>query len=250
MGKRGRGEEGKGKGGVCRVTPSAAPPFPFNLFPSSPFTPSLALLLCLSLLLSGCGARRAPNPARIFESARARKDKRPLIVIPGILGSQIVNRKTGEVVWPSVFRSDVDGLSLPTPPDLEANRDSLEASKIVDVARLAKLAPEVYVYHYLLRALTDYGGYREGDWDNPPEGGDRDTFYVFAYDWRRDNVESARMLVRRVEALKLKLGRPDLRFNIVAHSMGGLVARYAAMYGDRDLAPDDATPQPTWAGAR
>ena len=57
------------------------------------------------------------------------------------------------------------------------------------MAKLAKLAPEVYVYHYPLRALTDYGGYREGDWDNPPEGGDRDTFYVFAYDWRRDNVD-------------------------------------------------------------
>ena len=119
----------------------------------------------------------------------------------------------------------------------------------MDVAKLAKIAPEVYVYHYLLRALTDFGGYREGDWESPPEGGDRDTFYVFAYDWRRDNVESARLLARRVEALKIKLGRPDLRFNVVAHSMGGLVARYAAMYGDRDLAPEGVAPRPTWAGA-
>jgi pimeloyl-ACP methyl ester carboxylesterase len=199
---------------------------------------------------AGCGARRTPNLARIFESAQGRKGKRPLIVIPGILGSRIVNRRTGEVVWPSAFRSDVDGLSLPTTPDLPANRDDLVAARIVETAKLAKLAPEVYVYHYLLRALTDYGGYREGDWDNPPEGGDRDTFYVFAYDWRRDNVESARLLVRRIEALKLRLNRPDLRFNIVAHSMGGLVARYAAMYGDRDLAPDGSAPQPDWAGSR
>jgi pimeloyl-ACP methyl ester carboxylesterase len=202
-----------------------------------------------SILFAGCGARRTPNLARIFESARARRGKRPLIVIPGILGSRIVNRRTGEVVWPSAFRSDVDGLSLPTTPDLAANRDELVAERIVETAKLAKLAPEVYVYHYLLRALTDYGGYREGDWDDPPEGGDRDTFYVFAYDWRRDNVESARLLARRVEALKLKLGRPDLRFNVVAHSMGGLVARYAAMYGDRDLTPEGSGPRPTWAGA-
>jgi transposase InsO family protein len=202
-----------------------------------------------SILFAGCGARRTPNLGRIFESARERRGKRPLIVIPGILGSRIVNRRTGEVVWPSAFRSDVDGLSLPATPDLDANRDDLVASRIVETAKLARLAPEVYVYHYLLRALTDYGGYREGDWDNPPEGGDRDTFYVFAYDWRRDNVESARLLVRRVEALKLRLGRPDLRFNIVAHSMGGLVARYAAMYGDRDLAAEGEMPRPDWAGA-
>ncbi|HVF66741.1 MAG TPA: hypothetical protein VM914_03705, partial [Pyrinomonadaceae bacterium] len=216
-------------------------------------TRHLSLVTLLVALATGnlsCGARRTPNLARIFESARERRGKRPLIVIPGILGSQIVNRRTREVVWPSVFRSDVDGLSLPTTPDLGANDDGLEASKIVDVAKLAKLAPEVYVYHYLLRALTDFGGYREGEWENPPEGGDRDTFYVFAYDWRRDNVESARLLARRVESLKQKLGRPDLRFNIVAHSMGGLVARYAAMYGDQDLAPEGVPPQPDWAGAR
>src|ERR671920_1361189 len=198
-----------------------------------------------SILFAGCGARRTPNLARIFESARARRGKRPLIVIPGILGSRIVHRRTGEVVWPSVFRSDVDGLSLPATPDLEANRDELVAARIVEAAKLGgKFGPEVYVYHHLIRALEEYGGYREGDWDSPPEGGDRDTFYVFAYDWRRDNVESARQLAKRVEALKLKLGRPDLRFNVVAHSMGGLVARYAAMYGDRDLPGAGEAPRP------
>jgi pimeloyl-ACP methyl ester carboxylesterase len=206
------------------------------------------VLLCVPLL-GACGARRTPSLERIFEGARERKGKRPVIVIPGILGSRIVNRKTGEVVWPSAFRSDVDGLSLPTTPDLASNRDELVAAKIVDVAKLAKLAPEVYVYHNLLRALEDYGGYREGDWDDPPPDGERDTFYVFPYDWRRDNVESARLLVARVQALKLKLGRPDLRFNVLAHSMGGLVARYAAMYGDRDLPPEGAEPLPDWSGA-
>jgi pimeloyl-ACP methyl ester carboxylesterase len=210
---------------------------------------NVALLITLTFL-PGCGARRTPDLGRIFAGVRERKGKRPVIVIPGILGSRIVNRTTSEVVWPSVFRSDVDGLSLPTTPDLAANRDELVAARIIEAAQLAgKFGPEVYVYYYLIRALEDYGGYREGDWANPPEGGDQDTFYVFAYDWRRDNVESARLLVKRVEALKLKLGRPDLRFNIVAHSMGGLVARYAAMYGDKDLPPEGAAPQPDWAGA-
>src|SRR5215211_5251339 len=201
------------------------------------------------ILFSGCGARRVPDLGRIFAGVRERKGKRPVIVIPGVLGSRIVNRRTGEVVWPSVFRSDVDGLSLPATSDLAGNRDELVAARIVEAARLAKIAPEVYVYHHLLRALEDYGGYREGDWANPPEGGDQDTFYVFSYDWRRDNVESARLLVKRVEALKLKLGRPDLRFNVVAHLMGGLVARYAAMYGDRDLPAEGDAPRPDWAGA-
>src|SRR5438270_9078912 len=91
----------------------------------------ITFIVALAMMTQGCGARRTPNLQRIFEGARVRKGKRPVIVIPGILGSRIVNRKTGEVVWPSVFRSHVDGLSLPTTPNLDANRDDLVASKIV-----------------------------------------------------------------------------------------------------------------------
>jgi pimeloyl-ACP methyl ester carboxylesterase len=203
----------------------------------------------LAVLSVGCGARRTPDLERIFAASRERVGKRPVIVIPGVLGSQMVNRRTGEVVWPSAFRSSVDGLGLPTTPDLAANRDDLVAGKILETAKLARIAPELYVYHGLLEALRRYGGYREGDWESPAADGDRDTFYVFSYDWRRDNVETARELFRRVEALKSRLGRADLRFNVVAHSMGGLVARYAAMYGDRDLPPEGVEPRPTWEGA-
>ena len=210
----------------------------------------LLIVLCaLAPLLSSCGARRTPNLARIFAEARTRTGKRPVIVIPGILGSQLVNEETGEVAWPSAFRASDDGLSLPMTADLAQNRDKLVARKIVDTLRLSRLVPEVYVYHELLEALRNYGGYREGDWSNPFEGGDRDAYYVFPYDWRRDNVETARELIGRIEALKRKLNRPDLRFNIVAHSMGGLVARYAAMYGDADLPAAGVEPVPDWAGA-
>lgn len=202
------------------------------------------------LLTTGCAARRTPDLERIFARARERSGKRPIIVIPGILGSRLVNRKTGEEVWPSAFRSSDDDLSLPISGDLSGNRDDLVAAQIVVTAKLARLAPvEIYVYYELLEALERYGGYRAGDWINPPPGGDQDTFYVFPYDWRRDNVETARELVGRIEELKRKLNRPDLRFNIVAHSMGGLVARYAAMYGDADLPTEGAPPRPTWAGA-
>lgn len=211
----------------------------------------ITLVVALTAASVGCGARRTPDLERIFAPARARKDKLPVIVIPGILGSQLMNRQTREIVWPSAFRSSTDGLSLPTTPDLASNRDELVAERIVVTAKLARLAPDIYVYYELLNALRRFGNYRDGDWQNPPADGDRDTFYVFPYDWRRDNVESAQLLFRRVEELKQKLGRPDLRFNIIAHSMGGLVARYTAMYGDADLPADDAlAPQPTWAGAR
>lgn len=134
-------------------------------------------------------------------------------------------------------------------PNLASNRDDLVPGKIIETLRLARVLPEVYVYKDLLEALRRYAGYREGDWENPGADDYRDTFYVFSYDWRQDNVSNARMLVRRIERLKTKLQRPDLKFNVLAHSMGGLIARYGAMYGDADLPDGDGPIQPTWAGA-
>ena len=134
-------------------------------------------------------------------------------------------------------------------PDLASNRDDLVPGKIVETVRLARVLPEVYVYRDLLDALRRYAGYRDGDWENPGADGYQDTFYVFAYDWRQDNVSNARELIRRIVRLKARLQRPTLKFTVVAHSMGGLIARYAAMYGDNDLPDGDGPIQPSWAGA-
>ena len=134
-------------------------------------------------------------------------------------------------------------------PDLASNRDDLVPGKIIETVKLARVLPEVYVYRDLLEALRRYAGYRHGDWENPTADGYQDTFYVFPYDWRQDNVSNARELVRRIVRLKTRLQRPDLKFTIVAHSMGGLIARYAAMYGDADLPDGDGPIQPSWAGA-
>jgi pimeloyl-ACP methyl ester carboxylesterase len=197
---------------------------------------------------SACiSARRTPNLEHIFATARARTGKRPVIVIPGVLGSELINPKTGETVWPSAFRTSQEG--LPISPDLADNHDDLVAGKIIETVKLARVLPEVYVYRDLLEALRRYAGYRQGDWENPAADAYQDTFYVFPYDWRQDNVRNARELVRRIERLKTRLQRPDLRFNVVAHSMGGLIARYAAMYGDADLPGGDGPIQPTWVGA-
>ena len=209
----------------------------------------LLALLALSQFSCLSSPSRIPNLEQIFAGVRERHGKRPIIIIPGILGSELVHRKTGEVAWPRLLGVARNQLPLPMTPDLAANRDDLVPGKIIESVSFAKILPEVYVYRGLLEALRKYAGYKDGNWDNPGADGDKDTVYTFPYDWRRDNVETARELIVRIETLKQKLNRPDLRFNIIAHSMGGLVARYAAMYGDADLPKDGVAPAPNWAGA-
>jgi pimeloyl-ACP methyl ester carboxylesterase len=69
--------------------------------------------------------------------------------------------------------------------------------------------------------------------------------HLFSYDWRRDLVESAGHLHRTLEKLAEARGEPDARFNLIGHSMGGLVARYYLRYGTAE--PGGPV---TWAGAR
>lgn len=214
------------------------------------FTILISICLVTFVLFQGCAAKRTPNLERIFADARIKQGKAPLIILPGALGTELVNAKTGKVVWPAVFRTTDDELTLPISPDLANNRDNLVPGKIIDKIRLSKIMPEVYVYHGLIESLQKFGGYKEGSWDNPPSDGYQDTFYLYPYDWRRDNVETAQKLLSDIEKLKSKLNRPDLRFNILCHSMGGLVARYAAMYGKDDLPSDGVEPKPNWSGAK
>ncbi len=176
------------------------------------------------------------------------KGKTPIIIIPGLTGSNLINKRTGEEVWFKTGRSKDDDIRLPISTNLARNTDNLVSKDIIRGLKIVKFLPEIEIYERLINALETRGGYTEGKWNAPDKGGDKDTFYVFPYDWRRDNVENARLLIRQIEALKRKLGRPNLKFNVISHSMGGLISRYAAMYGNSDIPA--GTPKPTWAGAK
>jgi pimeloyl-ACP methyl ester carboxylesterase len=95
-------------------------------------------------------------------------------------------------------------------------------------------------YRPIVETLTRHGGYAPGVLGRSARKGER-RLYVFAYDWRQDNVESARKLHALIEAIRRDYADPALRVDLVAHSMGGLVARYYLRFGTRDAL--DGTPQ-------
>ena len=211
------------------------------------------MLISFSVVTGSCTILKSgrPNLPRIYNASDLPRptEKRPVIVIPGTLGSRLVNQKTNEVAWPRFVISENAALALPiTSANFAENRDDLVATEIIDRAKFFRLSPEIGFYDSLLTSLEQAGGYKHGKWDDPAPDGDRDTFYVFPYDWRRDIVENAQELTRKIIQLKQKLNQPNLQFDVVAHSMGGLIARYAAMYGDQDLSGEH--PNPSWNGAQ
>lgn len=206
-----------------------------------------ALIFVLAAIAAGQTPTQTPTPAPAASPTPAPPGKAPVIIIPGLTGSDLVNSRTGEEVWFKARRAKDDDLRLPISPDLARNRDNLVTKDIIRSVQFLKILPETEIYERLTVAL-EQRGYREVKWDTAKRGDHQDTFLVFPYDWRRDNVENSRLLIRRIETLKRRIGRPNLKFNVIAHSMGGLISRYAAMYGNADI-PAGA-PKPTWAGAR
>ncbi|MEQ1645101.1 MAG: hypothetical protein ABL959_16750, partial [Pyrinomonadaceae bacterium] len=175
--------------------------------------------------------------------------KNPLILIPGLSGSELVNRSTGEKIWFRAVKSKSEDLRLPLSTNIGKVRDDIVPG---DVLRTVKIGPVAVtdVYGGFVRAMEMRGGYHEEKWETPSEYGHQDSLYVFPYDWRLDNVENAHRLVSSVESLKKKLDKPNLKFDIVAHSLGGIISRYAVMYGDAELQLGNKKLTPTWAGAK
>lgn len=174
--------------------------------------------------------------------------KNPIVLIPGLSGSELRNAQTKERVWFKTFKSKSEDLKLPLLADPTKTGDKLIAT---DVLREVKIGifRGVDVYGGFIKAMEVRGGYKEEKFDAPTAEGYRDSLYVFAYDWRLDNVSNARLLIRNLDGLRKHFKRPDLKFDIVAHSMGGIISRYAAMYGDADVLNGNGKIQPTWAGS-
>jgi len=217
-----------------------------------------------------------PDLGEIYNRAAGyhRGERNPIIVIPGILGTRLVDDGSGKTVW-GAFTGEYakpgtpEGARLVALPmhegaSLAESVDGVRPDGVLDRVRVrvAGIPMRVLAYFHILGALGA-GGYRDEELGLSGAidyGEEHFTCFQFGYDWRRDISETAVELGRFIEEkrayVKAEMMRrygvvdPDVRFDIVAHSMGGLVARYYLRYGDTPLPEDGSLPELTWAGAR
>ncbi len=244
----------------------------------------IAPILLSTLWAAGCAGPDALSPdlGRLYDRTAQRigDDRNPVIVVPGILGSRLIEPSSGQVVWGAFTygAADVDfpdGARLVSLPmgegPLVSLRDevqpdgvlqSLEAN--VGPFRVTALEP----YKAIIRSLIA-GRYLDRDlartaWTVPrsvlqSEGpvdyaGLHFTCFQFGFDWRRDVSENAQRLDTLIREAAEIAGRArgldgPSRVDVVAHSMGGLVLHYYLRYGAQPLPEDGSLPPVTWAGA-
>jgi pimeloyl-ACP methyl ester carboxylesterase len=207
------------------------------------FSASIIVLL-LSVSIAGCAP--TPDLERLYRSARGSVDQPPVILIPGILGSRLVD-DSGQEIWPGstwqLMTSRYVDLELPVAPLVSGQqRSTLKAGGLFDRA-----AGREY-YSRIISVLQGPGDYLPGR-AGEVVGDARPRYYVFTFDWRQDAVKSAAALNDLIEQVKLDYGRPDLQVDIIAHSMGGLIARYYARFGKEDLLAGNDFPV-THSGAK
>jgi pimeloyl-ACP methyl ester carboxylesterase len=207
---------------------------------------TIALLATGLVGLAGCAMSHRYDMVRIHEASAARPARNPVIFIHGFLGAKLRDERTHASAWGRF----IDAITFPRQDDLFLPIDAAELAgnrdHLIPYALYESVAG-VKFYGGMLDALRTIGGYRIGDLadPHPDENG-----FVFVYDWRRDNVESARRLGADIAEAKRRLDDPGMRFDIVAHSMGGMVALYYLMYGTEDVVSDGQPHPVTWAGAR
>ncbi len=233
------------------------------------FLPQWFFILAAVILLTHCASINNHDQRwKQYEEVASHHEQRinPIIIIPGILGSKLIDTTTGKSVWGKYgvgaisFRTASGQRTLALPMErgkhLSLLTDDVASNGTLDRLRLTSFIG-VNAYAQLLQALA-IGGYRDQQ-KLQKQGEEHFTCFQFSYDWRRSNVENAAQLdtfikekttyVKREYFRRYGI-RKKVKFDIVAHSMAGLLARYYLMYGGEALPRDGSMPKVTWLGAQ
>ena len=191
----------------------------------------LFVVSCAAFL--GSCASGGPAIEQLYPAHSASRERVPVILVPGLLGSRLARADNGQELWPGSTRklltSDYQDLALRIDPEtLEPIDDGLVASGLFDSA----IGHDFY--RRIVQELREAGGYRLSSPGNKVVQ-QKARLYLFTYDWRQDNVVTVSKLDELIEQIRRDYGDPNLRVDVIAHSMGGLIVRYFERYGTADV---------------
>jgi pimeloyl-ACP methyl ester carboxylesterase len=200
------------------------------------------LIILLLVLLAGCASVSSkPDLELLYRSSHLSDNASPIIIIPGLMGSTLVNEK-GEEVWPK----SASNLAFSRFDELagDVGNDGIVPGRLFD-----SLAG-IDFYATLQTTLEKVGHYEKSQAGIPvpPLMKNKRRYYVLLYDWRKSNFEAVNELHALIDKIRTDYRNPALKVDIIAHSNGGLISRYYLQYGPQ--VPDQrANPKPWQEGS-
>ncbi len=209
--------------------------------------------MCIGLFI-GCADEDKPNLKALYRinqwptthEDHGRYVQPPVVIVPGIMSSTLVD-KAGRNIWfgshwDTLF-SDYQNLALTiNPTTLTAQPSTYRADSI------AHSVLGLEIYGSLENTLENIAFYRYTEPGEPLTLPER-RYYTLPYDWRYDNIHAVRALDSLIDQIRKDYNDPNLKVDIIAHSMGGLIARYYMRYGTQDVLDSNEFPV-TKAGAK
>ena len=192
---------------------------------------SIYILIAI-LLLSACAViPKKPDLALLYRNSYLNENATPIIIIPGLMGSSLENSE-GLEVWPG----SVSNLAFSSYAELaDYTKDDYRPGHLIDSL------VGVDFYGTLLNTLEKSGGYQKTIKGSPVINKEKRRYYIFIYDWRKSNFDTVNKLHELIEQIRLDYNNSDLKVDIIAHSNGGLIARYYLQYGPQS---DESRIQP------
>jgi len=195
--------------------------------------------------------------------------RNPVIVIHGFLGAKLKDTDNGNIVWGTFNASDIirgysdKYLQELSYPMISGKNLSDIKDYVIPYSMMADASINVIgiqfkrsAYQDMLDILISKGFIPE---DKLEEKGKKfPSLFRFYYDWRRNNVQNAEQLHKFIQEKRVFLQKKyediygiknfDVKFNIIGHSMGGIITRYYLMYGDQKIPEVGPLPKPDWRG--
>jgi len=194
--------------------------------------------------------------------------RNPVILIHGFFGANLVDKESGMNLWgdfdikESVNISPKKMHKIAYPMQLNREITDIE-TKIEAKSLLEEIKIQLMGFPLKLPAYKDMvnilvkGGFQPSH-HALKKNSSFNSLFLFAYDWRCDLVSSAKKLslfikekrkyIQKQYETLYGLKNYDVQFDIVAHSMGGLISRYFLRYGEQDLPRDGTLPHLSWEG--
>src|SRR3990172_8300553 len=192
--------------------------------------------------------KAAPDLKRLYMQSMQVIDQPPVVFVHGVMGGKLRDRITREELWIGAY----DRVLTSDYSDLAVKIDSAALVPLQDAIEAFDVADGIFgkdFYGKIISTLHDIGGYKLA---KPGEKIDKTqkNYYVFYYDWRQDNAVTAALLADFIDQIQEDYGNPDLKVDIVAHSMGGLITRYYIRYGRVDVLNRNDFPVNMYGGKR